>query len=279
MSNLILRLLIETVSASTLSLLVIFVVAWFCRHWIVAKLSASTRHQYDVRIADLKSQLESESEQKILEIKTRLDRQTSQLSTALSLFSATQSAVVDRRITAIDELWREVVETRNCAAMAMRMADCLLPHEFNQAIKKNPLFFDGLAPEALKKELTKTEGSSESCRPYVEPYLWFMVWSYKAVHLRARLLLSQTMSGTTSEIWYQDEATLSLVKAMLTDQEFQRFSSEEYEKLKLLEHLIEPKILRSIDRVLSGAKQSDDLLNQSIVLDEKLTALKKDVGQ
>lgn len=275
MSSVILQLLINALPASALSVLVMLALLWFSRQWVIAKLTSSTRHQYDVQIESLKSQLKTDGDQKLLEVKSQIDRQSSQLSSALALFSNTQSAVAERRVKAIDDLWSEVVTIRNCSAMAMRMADCLDSAELRKAVNDNPEAFNDLTPDAISKALQRNERLEESYRPYVEHYLWSLCWSYKAVHLRARLLLSKTIAGLGSKHWHEDFATVSLVKAMLTNDEFEQFSKSEFDKLKFLEHAVELKILRAMDRVLSGTKQSDDLLRQANTMDQKMAELRK----
>jgi hypothetical protein len=113
-------------------------------------------------------------------------------------------------------------------------------------------------------------------RPYVGEYLWFLATYYGAVYWRARFTTLNLKNGKGREHWHENDATRAIVRWMLTDDEFDKYSGLSYGRLKYLQQVVEPKILAAIDSVASGKQQSDETLKHGMALHRELSTLPLD---
>jgi hypothetical protein len=90
----------------------VIVVAWFARKWLLAQISESVRHEYDAKLELLRSDLQAK------------ERQLAALRDgALAHMVSTQTAASQRRLQAVDDLWRAVTEWQRLLGAVMLETD------------------------------------------------------------------------------------------------------------------------------------------------------------
>lgn len=200
-------------------------------------------HKYDKILARESSELESRA---------------SLVGAAAAASSASFLAAQERRLLAIDRMWKSVLETRGRFSRAMTLFDILTPTELETIGRDSPFVagmpvgFDefGLAHRVLP--------DCEEHRPYLGEYLWLRFFVHRAVHGRLALRVSEGLQKGRVFPWDrqpngQDDGVISLLQHVLEPDQIAMARKHTTGGPGLALRLIEGQMLSEIERMLSGA--------------------------
>lgn len=237
---------------STTSLLAIAL--WLGRNLIITRLTNSVRHEYDEKLETLKTNLKKSEELFKAELHTKESQIDALRSGALSGIVSRQSALYERQIRAVEELWGVVVSLAPAKAISSMMMT---------------FKWDVAAEEAQKdpqvREMFKSLGSdfdfsnlqtidAKKVRPFVSQLAWAYYSAYEAIVLHAVFIMKLLQSGLDIKLANTEYVT-KLVKVALSH--YETFIEENGPSaFYLFLEELEIKILVEIDHILQG-QQSD----------------------
>ena len=232
----------------------------FGKYWLAPLLTGSLELRFNKKIESLKAELRA----KELEIEALR-------SGALVAMNARKSAVFDRRIEAIDELW-EAIETLGRERPVLKMLE---PIRFEIAAKdaetklKVRKVFQTLY-EPIKKN-QKKEFNSNKFRPYITARAWYSYQAYRMVISEAHSKFAVLISGVGPKVLKPSRAD-GLLSTLLPHHR------ESIEKYGLLWHdlclvELETILLDEIKAMLSGKAEDEETMDQAKAINESVTQL------
>ena len=81
---------------------------WLFKEWLSTRLKTSIQHEYDRKLETFKTELKTQQELAILNIKTAVAREAAFHSAAHASFAEGQKASMERKLNAVDRLWGSV---------------------------------------------------------------------------------------------------------------------------------------------------------------------------
>ncbi len=194
----------------------------------------------------------STAENALLEEIRRLNTQLQAVQgTANAALIEGQRVAAEWRIKAVDEFWRQWVEETQKTPLQVQLWGSS-DEESRVAIflsdpKMRTLMKDYALPadRALASDM-------ESTRPFVgdRPPALFRI--YRTLVVRISHSMKQHASGEDTKPWYTDEVVLNLVRAALSDEEFERFAVMTNGHLVMLHKAIEREMLSDLRKIISG---------------------------
>ena len=237
--------------------------------WIVEKIKASIQHEYDKKLENIKGEISVQNETKILQLSNDMQLQKSFLESIRTSFLTGQQFSIERKLVAVDRLWKEVLEVRKLLAIEMSFIDVFGEGEAKKfkEFKESSAGVEFLikkTPEEIRESLNSISSGMEDIRPYVSEYLWALFDSYRTVHLRVFVSLhSQVGDEGYKEIdWYNDEGTYEIISAILNTNELSDFDKLQYGKFSWLVRSLEYKLLVELRRIISGQHFAEDALEK-----------------
>jgi hypothetical protein len=271
----ILEMLSDKLTSAALTAFVLALPVWLLRNWIYSKLSSSIRHEYDRKIEILKSDLSLERERDTLVLKEKFTHQQKALEFARSAMSAAQSALVERRVAAIDAIWNAVLESSRMSALHGKIFDSLTLSELRQSCRN---------PGSLMKEITweKFNADLEAARlrdldvnrPYVGDAIFLICELYVALRIRLAKHLLEMREDPQKEAWFENHANRSILLRLLDGEQMQRFRVLEFGHVSFMEIIVEQKISGMLADLAAGAA----LGHQALRIDSDLQDLMRSLG-
>jgi hypothetical protein len=245
---------------------------WLFKEWLSTRLKASIQHEYDRKLEAFKTELKTEQEMAILNIKTAVAREAAFHAAAHASFAEGQKASMERKLNAVDRLWGSVVQLRSGLPPVLALMDVMTVEEYKET-KDHPNFqalTTDLTPEKLA---TLTPKSVEDARPYVGEYLWAVFFSYQSILIRILFLLHLGRTDAEKIEWHKDTGTRNLIQAVLLPAELQTFDQTQFGKVSWLQQRLEAKILAAAQKVISGEVFGAESLAQATLIQQRISLL------
>ncbi len=179
---------------------------WLGRSLIAERLKNSVKHEFDVKLENLRAEIRAGE--------THLDAVRS---TALAALASGQGALNQRRLVAVDDLWKATMAMRSGSAIvsiveALR-GDEIAKHLHDPAVKQ---FIEmlGVFGDGFTERVKANEASA--ARPFVTPMAWALYTAYSSIVVMAHLKFEAIKLGVPSSILKTADA-LELVKTALPD--------------------------------------------------------------
>ena len=225
------------------------IVIWLLRNWLLTRLTASIKHEYDEKLARLTGELQ---------------RISSAQAGIQSAFAQSHLAAQQKRLDAISDVWRSFLQTRNNQPFLLSLVEMYRPTEYDAlfAQEKMKKYAEDLSPQGVAKFARNKDSNIEFARPFVGEYLWSLLFAYEAVCIRTTLLLWQYRSKGTGDAWFEDEVTLRVIRSVTNDAEFQEFKNIEFGKISWFRNLVERKFLAAASRIIDGEASTDIALQE-----------------
>ncbi len=243
---------------------------WITRTWISARLKSSIQHEYDQKLEALKAELKFSYEAKAEVLKAEFQREAEKLRFATATSGEAQLVAHQRKLDALEKLWKGVLGVTNGCPGILKMLDVMTVDEHPQAVR-NPNFsvlLKGVELKAMKDVLEKLIGDYEQVRPYVGEVLWTQFHVYQTVVLRACMLASQWETDIAKLDWASDKMNQTLIYAAVGAEDSAAFSRLRYGRLGWLQQKITERILSGIKKVISGEAIGADAVRQTEHLEE-----------
>lgn len=194
---------------------------WIGRKWLITRLTESIKHDYDKNLELLKSQLRQNEEALNFALKTKTLEIEALRNMALSNIMNSQTALNERRITAIEMLWKAVTDLAKLKVSVQVMKSINVEEVEKQSNRKDKnvqAFLDTvgkIAGDINIQDLPKN--NAQDARLFVSPYAWSLYSAYSAIVYRAYLQLDLLKRGLETK-FLNDEHVLKLVELVLPHQ-------------------------------------------------------------
>ena len=217
---------------------------WLVRNLFITRLTKTVQHEFDVKIAGVKAEIESK--------KSEIEALRSG---ALAAASSKNAAIYSKRAEAVNLMWEGVIQLQPGKALAETMS----VFEY----KNLPEFAHSLA-DPVEKLLISTEKVAKT-RPYLPPLSWALYTAYETTisHYHTKLLSIRLGEGE-GLIDLEDVKTL-LISA-LPDRE-NAIEDTDSKKYYIFLGEIEERLLSELQDVIAGveANKNNVLEAQSIL--------------
>lgn len=258
------NLIISVASSLTLSGVLTAALIFLSKNWISERLKKSIEHEYAQKLVAYKSKLEAEQEILVERLRASHSRELAIQSLASTSFTESHGAAHERRLKAIETTWRAILRLREMTPQILTVLDIMPPDLYHRALDETKLknMMDQLSYEILSSALSNL-AAVEEIRPFVGEYIYSLFLSCTSIVTTTTLFLIRCRESREMRLWYEDETVLRLIRQVTTEDEFQKFSSAKIERFKLIQSLIEQKILAQVNRIISGEESKYLALEQS----------------
>ena len=190
---------------------------WLSRNIIITILKNSVKHEYDEKIEKLKTKLRKSEESFKADLKAKEAQIEALRSGALSGLSNRQTAIFERQLEAIEQIWDAVLSLGPAKSVSAWMAVIKFEAAAKEAAK-NPRareMFSMLGNVDLEKLQTN---QALKVRPFISPLAWAYYSSYQAIVLHAVIRLQMLKNGIDMVDVIDKEHVIKLVKVALPHQ-------------------------------------------------------------
>jgi hypothetical protein len=146
------------------------------------------------------------------------------LKDTISTITSSQSLLQERRIEAVDKLWKAILAMKQHYSSVTFFFTIILPHEYKDALKNSEIF-EGLRKidDAYIANYPSEVEELEKIRPYLGETLWLYFFIYRAILGRLAILVKWLKDGKDIGDWRQDNGIQQHLKAVLEKDEFNGF--------------------------------------------------------
>ena len=206
----------------------------------------------------------------------------------ISLESATKSqlgiqdASHQKRLAAIDQLWRCTRALRNHFSGVVFFFEILMPDEYNTDGLRNGTFASSI--ENVDQDFIQEKMSSiemlEDTRPYLGETLWLRFFVYRAFLGRLAVLISDGKKLKNIRSWREDDGVRQILKNVLSSRIYDSVftESKSYFPVNIVINTLESLILEEIAQIISGRHSAIESFNSSQSLRDALSALRSNAG-
>jgi hypothetical protein len=270
------NLILSILSSAGVSAALTATLVWLSREWISTRLRASIQHEYAEKLETFKAQLKAEHEIAVITLRADLERDAAIRATAHGASTEGQKAAMERKLAAIDRLWKRVLHIRTNLPPLITLIDAITVADY--ARDKDHPFFRKLAgdgtPEQLSVLFDDRSDRTEQSRPYVGEYAWAIFYCYEAIMIRLLVVLHIGRDDAAKVEWYKDSGTRALIAGALTRSELAEFDQLQFGRLAWLQRTLERKLLNAAQKVISGEEFGVESLEQASIIQQRATALR-----
>jgi hypothetical protein len=193
--------------------------------------------------------------------KTKQEKDIVELKSSFQIFQSSTDVVQKRRIEAVEELWRSVMELRD-------LVDPLLSYEtYSKSESSTPLqkqalqdWFNEISEfEPFSKEVQKLIKHDLKLRPFLTNGAWKYYHVYRGFIFR--IMTEAIVAKQKSEKipnWKEEADIRSLLKLVFTDEELDIVYKSDFESYNFIFVYLEESLLIEINRILSGESNIRD---------------------
>lgn len=250
------------------------IIVWLAREAITTRLTKSVQHEFDRKLAVIRSDLTASEER----LKATLREREAELSAlrggALSSLASRQAAIDKRRLEAVDQLWaafHSYIKARGIAS-SMSVIDI---EKAAKTVERNPRareFFVSIGSEFDYKEID--HNSANKARPFISPMAWAVYKAYTAVIMHSVMQWHMLKSGINNEGMLDSKAPKKLITAVLPHYSdyLERTGVSGY--FYALQEL-EDKLLSELQIMMSGNENDKAALEQAAEIIRQANELQK----
>ena len=234
---------------------------WLSRGLISERLKNSVKHDYDKKIETLLTELRKNEEIFKSEIKEKESQIEALRSGALSGIVDRQSALYQRKLSAVEQLWSAVISLSHAKYISNLMTTIDFDVAAEEAVhnpKVREMF--SMLDGGMNIESMSTKEASVS-RPFLSPLVWAFFSAYQSIVINAVMKLQALKNGIDKGIINTDYVT-KLVKTALPEYEsyIEKYGSTGYH---FLLDTLETKILEELDKMLKGEELDQESIEKA----------------
>ncbi len=179
------------------------------------------------------------------------------LKDTISTISSSQSLLQERRVEAVDRLWKAILMMKQHFSPVTFFFTITLPHEY-KVVLKNSAISEGLREidDEYISKLPNGITELENFRPFLGETLWLYFFVYRAILGRLAILVKWLKEGKDVGDWRQDSGVQQHLKAVFEKDEFSNFISLSPMDIYYTLNILDGKVLKEISFILSGRKSS-----------------------
>lgn len=256
---------LTVLSSAGASVALLAALAWLLRAWIGERLSAGIRHEYEQRLSELNARLKQQGDFATTQLKAEMDRFAERLRHSAQSLGEMQKATLERRLTAVDEVWGTVLATEESLPSVFVFLDVLLDKEYASALTNPKTGPDLKAIDhfaVIGPALTKMKDLALR-RPFVGSFLWALSSTHRATLFRMIYLVSQCAKDPASIHWYSDDLIRRHIKAGLGEQKLVEFDALRISRITWVRENFTRAILEAMDDIIAGRESSEAAMRQA----------------
>jgi hypothetical protein len=207
-------------------------------------------------------------------LKGQLSNERLLLETAIKGSQLGQDTSHQKRLSAVDRLWKALLQIRSDFSVVVLFFEILLPNEYDEVLKKK----DGLS-ESLRNidsqwiaEKLAVVEELEIERPYLGEGLWTKLAIYRSFLGRLAVLIQFGKEGKPMRDWQQDKGARSLLAVVLPDSSIKSLDKSDVFALRKIIVTLESLVLEEISLILSGKRSAAESFASAKDLNEALAA-------
>lgn len=238
---------VPAITTTSLFGVVVIFVGWLSKKALLSWVTGAVSHDFDQKLERVKADLRKKEAQ--------IDALRSG---ALSGVQHRQSALYDRRLQAIEDLWSSVISLTGAKHLCQLMAIVKFDVAAEEAAK-NSKFREVFKAFGAGVDLKKMDlKSAQKSRPFVSPPVWAFYQAYQSIISQAVIQMETLKHGVGKDLTKSDE----LVKLVAVTLPHQKGYIENYgiAGCYYLLDEIEQKLLVEIDKMLNGAEADRESL-------------------
>lgn len=247
-------------------------ILWFARSLIRAYVTQSVKHDYDKRLQGVQAELRASEERLKAQLREREAEIAALRGGALSILASRQTAVDQRRLQAVDQVWSAYITL----APARNLVRSLAVIHYENALAeagKNPrmrAFVEFLGAGVNLDEI-KTINAALA-RPYLTPMVWAVFSAVSAIVAHSVTRLEALKTGVATDSFINQEAIGRVIAAALPDYDdtYARNGPTDYPRVL---DALEEKLLAEIQNMLSGKDDDRRSIEQASEIVRQVKAL------
>lgn len=234
------------------------------------------------RIADkLSIKWKETADANLSKLQGEIQKNNNAISSLLSMYGTTHQQAQERRIRAIETLWtnlskfKKIIPSSVTGFIYSVLNDEEIKDLWTRAtddpgyndMRSSLKYFDFTSQ---MKNYTEIVDIIEGERPFIGEKIWQQFEVYKMFLGRIFYLVQDGTRKSALKHWHNDEPLKDFFKRTLSDKEFEYIYSTHINSYTIASALLERKLLREIDRNLSGENFSESALEQAKKLELNL---------
>ncbi|HEX7890742.1 MAG TPA: hypothetical protein VF522_15385 [Ramlibacter sp.] len=231
-------------------------------------------------MAQLNAELKAHGETISTRLKAEIDREADKLRLSSQSFGEVQKAAIGKRLNAVEEVWRTILELDDALPVALTYFDVLLLEEFKDAYQK-PRFRE--AWEALD-HVPIVVGASDRARkvallrPYIGEYVWALYATYQAALLRMVYLVDRAKTEPDKLLWPKDKLLRQHLQAGLGDKALSEFDTTRIGFVSWIQDRFTRKILHAMEDIVAGREFGEAALRQAELMEARIREANRGVA-
>jgi hypothetical protein len=188
---------------------------WLGRNLITTRLARSAQHEFDRKIESVRSELRKNEETFRAELNARALEIQALRSGALTNISTRQAAINQKRLEAIDQLWKSATSLAPTKLLAGYLA-VFNVDAMTEAVQRQEragelldMMSSGFDPKSLD------HASAIKARPFISPMAWAIYSAMQAVAGHTMIRWHAMKSGFKSKGMMDEDKVKELIKAAL----------------------------------------------------------------
>lgn len=230
--------------------------------WIVIKLVPGSISKY------IDKEIERRSSAKLERFKAEIQGAYSSVRSSVDVLSASNSGMRPHIVESVSSLWSTMTAMRERFGGVVAFDSVILADEAQE------MFGEGINTKALRyvrrfedsdandRDLLEFNAASlEQHRLFCGDKLWLIFYIYRAILLRAALLITRSFERSGYQDWRLDNGMKQLMASVFTADEVVKFQVAKFGGLMSALSQLETEFLHEATRVMSGSKAMSDSLS------------------
>jgi hypothetical protein len=261
----------DTINTIITSILTTTPLVFLIQSWLNKRLEQSIEHEYSKKLEAYKLNLSRDLEYYKNDLKSQNDRELENLRSEYGRNQAIQSAVLassvdsyrsayNRRLDALDSLWKDVAKLRTeYASQSLIWLDTLNPDDYSSIdFQKFPDFKPEPYEESWRK-ISPNISKLLELKPFISERIYALCFSYWS--LLVRIKFQMTIAFDNKEFdklnWLECKGVIDLISLHLDGNEISELKNKQNGRFLWLCENIEQKIISAMRDILTGKESAD----------------------
>jgi hypothetical protein len=240
------------------------------RTWLTTRIKADVETTYAKKLerykADVHSEVQKDLESHRAALKANEDRAIEELraevasaraahQAALDAFASAQSAATERRLSAVEALWKATVSSREAVGRPTLVYNILTREEIARAHEdaRSRQIVGEIPFDWVTKELLPLNRQVDLLRPFVDEVLWALYDGYRALLGRTvTILIIAQDRGKAYPFWLDDQLVRQVLASLLSPEQLREVNSMQVGSFGRAEAYIEERVITAARAAVSG---------------------------
>jgi hypothetical protein len=238
---------------------------WWIGNRRLQSLLAREKGEIQKQVNRDNAELLAKHQKELEEIKAQFTVEESMRQMLTGSFSNAQSQVFERRLNSIEELWKAFYVLRDSMPSFLTYVDIILEKEYEGWIKRTDVqkVFGDLSIDKITEMSRSLTGDIEKVRPFVGEYLWSLYFVYRAFSFRLVVFIFMERQKNAPKYWKNDDGLKQILRSVLSESEFNSFTSKEIGSIKYVQTLMEGKFISQVEKIITGTVSIQEGIEQA----------------